>query len=255
MNHKSNNGYSELIKKLDRIVAEKNLLKHPFYQMWSQGKLSLEALRNYAKQYYHVVNVFPTFISGVHANCPDLKSRQQLLSNLMDEELGEKNHPELWLRFCDGLGLRREEVLDEKAIPETKQLIKIFTKLTRGKSYQEGTAALYAYESQVPEIAESKIKGLKQFYGIKYPTCLEFFTVHQEGDVFHARSSRQILDRTVTKKSQEEKVQKAVEELSQSLWDFLSAVYERYVNNKPQAGMQEGNSTAQEPDSVSPAAS
>ena len=255
MNHKSNNSYSELIKKLDRIVAEKNLLKHPFYQMWSQGKLSLEALRNYAKQYYHVVNVFPTFISGVHANCPDLKSRQQLLSNLMDEELGEKNHPELWLRFCDGLGMRREEVLDEKALPETKQLIKIFSRLTQNKSFQEGTAALYAYESQVPEIAESKIKGLKQFYGIKYPTCLEFFTVHQEGDVFHARSSRQILDRTVTKKSQEEKVQKAVEELSQSLWDFLSAIYERYVNNKPQANMQPESQTQSDPNSASPAAS
>lgn len=255
MNRKSNHSYSELIKKLDQIIAEKNLLKHPFYQMWSQGKLSLEVLRNYAKQYYHLVNVFPTFISGVHTNCPDLKSRQQLLSNLMDEELGEKNHPELWLRFCDGLGLRREEVLDEKALPEIKQLIKIFTKLTSSKSYQEGTAALYAYESQVPEIAESKIRGLKQFYGVKYPSCLEFFTVHQEGDVLHARSSRQILDRTVTKKSQEEKVQKAVAELSQSLWDFLSAIYERYVNNKPQTNMQPESQTQSDPSSASPAAS
>ncbi|EQB63797.1 MAG: hypothetical protein RBG1_1C00001G1376 [candidate division Zixibacteria bacterium RBG-1] len=255
MNHKNNSIHSELIKKLDQIIAEKNLLKHPFYQMWSQGKLSLEALRNYAKQYYHLVSVFPTFISGVHSNCPDLQSRQKLLSNLMDEELGEKNHPELWLRFCDGLGLRREEVLDEKALPEIKQLIKTFTNLTGRKSYQEGTAALYAYESQVPEIAESKIKGLKQFYGIKYPSCLEFFTVHQEGDVLHARSSRQILDRTVTKKSQEEKVQKAVAELSQSLWDFLSAIYERYVNNKPQANMQPESQTQSDPNSASPAAS
>lgn len=255
MNHKSNNSYSGLIKKLDQIIAEKNLLKHPFYQMWSEGKLSLEALRNYAKQYYHLVNVFSTFISGVHSNCPDLKSRQQLLYNLMDEDLGEKNHPELWLRFCDGLGLRREEVLDEKALPETKLLIKTFTNLTRKKSFQEGTAALYAYESQVPEIAESKIKGLKQFYGIKYPTCLEFFSVHQEGDVFHARSSRQILDRTVTKKSQQEKVEKAVTELTQSLWDFLSAIYERYVNNKPQANMQPASQTEADPNSASPAAS
>jgi len=235
MHNKSHTSYSELIKKLNQIISEKNLLKHPFYQMWSQGKLSLEALRNYAKQYYHLVNVFPTFISGVHSNCPDLRSRQQLLSNLMDEDLGEKNHPELWLRFCDGLGLRREEVLDEKALPETKQLIKTFTNLTRKKSFQEGTAALYAYESQVPELAETKIKGLKQYYGIKYPTCLEFFSVHKDGDVLHARASRQILDRTVTKKSQEEKVQKAVTELTQSLWDFLSAIYERYVTNKPEA--------------------
>src|SRR4030067_743844 len=113
MSHKNNSSYSELIKKLNQIIAEKNLLKHPFYQLWSKGELSLEALRNYAKQYYHFVNVFPTFISGIHSNCPDLKSRQQLLSNLMDEELGEKNHPELGLRFCAGLGVRTEEVLDE----------------------------------------------------------------------------------------------------------------------------------------------
>src|SRR4030065_367553 len=172
MNHKNNSIHSELIKKLDQIIAEKNLLKHPFYQMWSQGKLSLEALRNYAKQYYHLVSVFPTFISGVHSNCPDLQSRQKLLSNLMDEELGERNHPELWLRFCDGLGLRRGEGLSKKARPEIKQLIKTFTNLTGREHYQEGTAALYAYEAQVPEIRESKIKGVQQFYGIKYPSCV-----------------------------------------------------------------------------------
>lgn len=254
MHHKNNSAYSELIKKLDQIIAEKNLLKHPFYQLWSKGELSLEALRNYAKQYYHLVNAFPTLISGVHCNCPELKSRQQLLSNLMDEELGEKNHPELWLRFCDGLGMRREEVLDEKAVPETKQLIKTFSKLTKKKSFQEGTAALYAYESQVPDLAESKIKGLKQHYGIKYPSCLEFFSVHKDGDILHARASRQILDRTVTKKSQEEKVLKAVAEITSALWDFLSGIQERFVEKKSEVSMQTAEQ-AKEGDALATAAS
>ncbi|MGR3292728.1 MAG: CADD family putative folate metabolism protein, partial [Candidatus Scalindua sp.] len=30
---------------------ERDLLKHPFYQAWSEGALSIESLRGYAIQY------------------------------------------------------------------------------------------------------------------------------------------------------------------------------------------------------------
>ena len=103
----SNSGDSKsLSRQIDAIIEKKKMLSHPFYKSWTEGKLSQEALREYAKQYYQFVYHFPTFISAIHCNAPTLSDRQQLLSNLMDEELGEKNHPQLWLQFCglaDGL--------------------------------------------------------------------------------------------------------------------------------------------------------
>ncbi len=41
---------TELLGKLDAAIAEKSLLKHPFYQDWQAGKLSREALQLYAAQ-------------------------------------------------------------------------------------------------------------------------------------------------------------------------------------------------------------
>ena len=100
----------QLIPSLDEQIANKRLLDHPFYQRWSAGTLSAEELREYARQYYHYALAFPTFISAMHAQCDDLPTRQLLLENLVDEERGSENHPELWLRFCEALGLDRGEV-------------------------------------------------------------------------------------------------------------------------------------------------
>src|SRR5436190_22462807 len=92
------------LTRLDEAIQEYSLLKHPFYQMWSEGTLTRETLQEYAKQYYQFENRFSRFVSQVHANTTDLDVRQQLLLNIEEEELGEENHPELWLRFSDALG-------------------------------------------------------------------------------------------------------------------------------------------------------
>ena len=47
---------TELLAKIDAAIAEKSLLKHPFYQDWQAGKLSRKALQLYAAQYYKHVS-------------------------------------------------------------------------------------------------------------------------------------------------------------------------------------------------------
>ena len=101
---------TDLIERIDDIVQRRSLLTHPFYQAWNRGDLPLESLREYAGQYYHFEAAYPTFLSGLHHRCDDPDVRQMVLDNLWDEEHGEDNHVELWLRFCDALGLDREQV-------------------------------------------------------------------------------------------------------------------------------------------------
>src|SRR5215469_9668143 len=103
---------SELIAALSAMIEERSLLKHPFYQTWSAGGLTLERLRNYAAQYYRHVEAFPRYLSALHSRSEDLETRQALLENLIDEERGPENHPELWLRFAEGLGASRQSVLN-----------------------------------------------------------------------------------------------------------------------------------------------
>src|ERR1700732_4772713 len=93
------------LDKIDNDIADKNLLKHPFYLAWTRGELSKEALTDYAKQYYHHVAAFPTYLSAVHAKCDDQTTRRQILPNLIDEEAGSPNHPELRKQFANALGV------------------------------------------------------------------------------------------------------------------------------------------------------
>src|SRR2546427_8232083 len=101
---------ADVLATLDKRIQERHLLTHPFYQAWSAGTLSLPALQEYSKQYYRHVEAFPTYVSAVHANCPLLPIRQRLLENLIEEERGADNHPELCLRFAEALGVQRDEV-------------------------------------------------------------------------------------------------------------------------------------------------
>src|SRR5947209_12545807 len=111
---------SEHLDQIDNDIAAKHLLKHPFYLAWARGELSKEGLTDYAKQYYHHVAAFPTYLSAVHAKCEDQATRKQILSNLIDEEASSPSHPELWKQFAESL---RVTDVNAKKQPETTNLI------------------------------------------------------------------------------------------------------------------------------------
>ena len=202
-------------------ISSNHLLKHPFYQTWSEGKLSKRTLGLYAKQYFHHVDAFPRYISATHSNCSDLKSRQVLLENLTDEEKGDRNHPELWLRFAEGLGVKREDVQSAELNPETKEMIDTFMTTAKG-SYAEGLGALFAYESQVPEVAQSKIDGLEEHYDVKSERALDFFQVHLKADVYHTEAAAKLLEEL--NPEDKEKAKQAAVRASLALWKFLDGV-------------------------------
>jgi len=218
---------TELLSALDKRIQKRHLLTHPFYQAWSAGTLPLSALQEYSKQYYRQVEAFPTYVSAVHANCPELPVRQYLLENLIEEERGVDNHPELWLRFAEALGISRDAVLSAEPLPETSTLTRTFRTLTRDRSYLAGIAALLAYEAQVPEVAAAKISGLKEFYGVDQARGLAFFQVHLQADRFHTETERQILSEHLTAANASE-VETACQQALDALWGMLDGVHSRY---------------------------
>lgn len=185
----------EFLDALDALVAEKHLLKHPFYCLWNEGKLTRDHIREYAISYYPHVAAFPTYVSGVHAGCDDPQVRGELLENLIEEEHGPINHPALWRRFAASVGATDADLSARPRTPEVAEAIAQFRAITRGGSVAEGLAALYAYESQIPEISRTKREGLAAFYGIDDPEAVRFFTVHEEADVWHRQVEREALGR------------------------------------------------------------
>ena len=213
---------------IDNDIAAKHLLKHPFYLAWTRGELSREALADYAQQYYQHVAAFPTYLSAIHANCDDQSTRKELLNNLIDEEAGSPNHPELWLNFAEGLGVSARDAQNAEKWPETRNLIDTFRSVCRDGSTAEGLAALYAYESQIPAICESKIDGLKKYYGFADPKHYEYFSVHIEADREHSAAEQRLLGGCIDNQNFEP-VRASVNRVLDALWEMLSGVCRRHA--------------------------
>ena len=208
-------------KKLNQKLDKYHLLNHPFYKSWNEGKLTREIIKDYAEQYYQHVKAFPRYISATHSLCEDIEKRKILLENLNDEENRDADHPKLWKNFALAMGADAEKIEEVKADQFTKDLIENFFKNGRS-TYAEGLASLYTYERQIPEIAETKIQGLKKYYGVNSKEGLEFFVAHKEADVYHRAECEKLLDGL----SQEEQGKAEVAALltAKYLWNFLSGI-------------------------------
>ena len=211
----------QLNKKLDKY----HLLNHPFYKSWKDGKLTREIIKDYAEQYYQHVKAFPRYISATHSICEDIEKRKILLENLQDEENPNGDHPKLWKNFALSVGADKNKIEKAKQESFTKRMIDNFFKQGR-KSYAEGVASLYTDERQIPEIADTKIRGLKKYYGVSSKKGLEFFEAHKAADVLHRKACEKLLD-GLSKKEQK-KAEKAALSTAKYLWNFLSGMVDKH---------------------------
>ncbi len=216
------------LDRLDEQIAGRHLLTHPFYLAWTRGDLRRETLADYACQYYQHVAAFPTYLSAVHARCDDQPIRRQILANLIDEEAGEPNHPQLWKDFAAALGVLPSDLEKTKAWPETADLIATFRSVCSEGDIAEGLAALYAYESQIPAVSESKIDGLVRHYQFDDPESYRYFSVHIEADREHAATERALLANQVRAENSAA-VTKAADRILAALWELLSGVCRRHA--------------------------
>lgn len=208
-----------LIKRIDQEIQEKSLLKHPFYQMWSEGKLSIESLQGYTKEYFTLVKAVPLMVQYLSAR----RSDENITMNLKEES----DHIEPWIRFAGALGVKREELESHNASLKTQDSIEKMLNLT--ETFENGIAAMYAYEAEIPKISRSKIDGLAKFYGITDDNATEYFRIHESVDIKHAAVWRNNLAKLPINKH-EDAFDSAVSSLvAQNT--ILDAVYENYVKS------------------------
>lgn len=216
------------IDAIDTRIAERHLLLHPFYAAWTAGTLPREALARYAGQYYAFESNLPRFLNALAARAENPEARAALLANARDEEQGAGNHPELWLRFAEALGLERSSVIGAPLEASTQALVDTYREAAESGPVVAGVAALYAYESQLPAVAEAKIAGLKEHYGFGegegHRRGLAFFEVHRTIDVHHAAEERRIVAEA-GEDGEGPAAALAVDRALEAWWNFLSGIY------------------------------
>ena len=207
-----------IVERIDSEIEKRSLLKHQFYQLWSDGKLTIDHLKGYSKEYFQLVKAVP----GMVENVAGFSSNDAIASSAKEES----GHVAPWVRFASALGVTEEELAQYEGHPKTVAAIEAMKKLTLS-SFEEAAAAMYAFEAELPKISRSKIDGLKTFYQMDSGDATNYFEIHEEADVRHAQVWREILQ-AIPESRREVAFSAAVESLNaQNL--LLDSVQEKYV--------------------------
>jgi pyrroloquinoline-quinone synthase len=180
-----------IVKKIDEMIEERSLLKHPFYQMWSDGKLTQESLAGYSKEYFQLVKAVPSFMTPIIEKAPD-----SVISELIANQQEESDHVKLWIDFAVELGVSENELTSYTGLTKTRKAVSDLNELMN--TFEGGACAMYAFEKEIPKISQTKLDGLAEFYGMTSDEATEYFKLHTEADIRHTASWRNILEKSST---------------------------------------------------------
>jgi len=184
---------NSLIKKIDELIEKQSLLKHPFYVMWSEGKLTIDSLSGYSKEYFQLVKAVPSFVGAIIQ-----QSSNSVKSELESNQKEEAEHIKPWMKFSGALGVSEEELEKYNGLEKTRKAVSELSTLMN--SFEGGAAAMYALEQEIPKISLSKIDGMRKFYDMTSDDAIEYFRLHAEADIRHAATWRRILEKIPSEK-------------------------------------------------------
>ena len=173
-----------LFAEVDAVRRRWDVLEHPFYLRWSDGQLTSEELALYAGQYRHAVVALAEG-SAAAARRAEGEAGRTLEAHAAEET----EHVEIWDRFASAVGAS----VTAAPTAETERCVRAWS----GSQQRELLASLvilYAIESCQPRISEVKRAGLVEHYGFDADDpAAEYFRLHAERDIEHAREAREAL--------------------------------------------------------------
>jgi len=221
---------TRFFEQLEASIARYDLLCHPFYRAWAAGELTRDDLREYARQYYHQVEAFPSYLAELALRLDEGELRRAVLANMCDEKdatggSGKDSvpHSELWLDFAEGMGAARN-MRGQKPLPEINGLMTHFHRVASEGTPEEALAAFYVYESQVPRVAKEKERGLREIYRADDKTR-GYFALHATADVHHSNVWRKQLESRIAANPQAaETALDTAERTARMLWQALDGI-------------------------------
>ncbi len=215
---------TDLIDQLNKEIEKYSLLKHEFYQMWQEGKLTLDHLSGYSKEYFQIVKAIPNLIENILNNNQNPEYKKIIQNNLNDET----SHIDPWIKFASSLNVDINELINYDGEDLTKKAVNELLEISKS-SFEEGVASMYAFEKELPKISETKLEGLKKFYNINNENTIEYFNIHKEIDIYHSKTWENILRET--SKDKKDKILKAVTASLKAQNKLLDSVKDKYLHN------------------------
>ncbi len=131
-------------------VADSWWKKSPRMMEFVNHHLNREGAKIFAVEHTYFAANFPRWFSNVIANCPHLEVRRYIIGNIYVEEVHDPTiddtHYGSMVKFGQGLGLSRDEVLNYVPSVPMKLAVHYWDNISRTKPWLEGFSAVGALE-------------------------------------------------------------------------------------------------------------
>lgn len=187
---------------LDECIAFKrdHAPQSQFLRALVMGKLTETQLKLWAKDFYYYVEPAIPTIAAWLSMAPTLPDREayKLIARNLAGEMGyirEAEHHDLYVQFCAGLDISRDDLLDHTPLASTIGAASTMGYYCRN-SFEEGLGAFgLGVEMEVPgrpNGAQFLHDGLKRHYHID-EHAMEFWAVHIQAEEEHGENAERAL--------------------------------------------------------------
>jgi pyrroloquinoline-quinone synthase len=180
---------NDFFSRLEDIRSRSNVLEHSFYQRWSAGELTVDELAYYAGEYDQAVRGLAEAVVSTSDATDDPGIRSALHQHAVEED----SHIALWESFANAVGTPSSQ-LDHADRAESSECRNVWAN-AGSEGLLPGLVTLYAIESGQSEISQTKLDGLRNFYGFADGPATEYFELHAELDKEHSAHSRKLIEK------------------------------------------------------------
>jgi pyrroloquinoline quinone (PQQ) biosynthesis protein C len=172
-------------------------INHPFVKGILEGTVSMDYLREWARQDYKFRNNVPRVAMMRYLACSNPDFGRKLYGVVQEEteglDTGSAGHIDLFVRFAEALGLTRRELDEAPMSPATAAHLYFSELVIYQYPWFVVMAAQIAAEGTFGEATAALASGLMKNYGMSRE-AVGFFTVHTEADEDHGSLAEEIAE-------------------------------------------------------------
>lgn len=225
----------EMISDLQQTIRKRYGRPHPVRQLLLTGRLTKEQLHGWIKNQFHEFRNIHRFFGVRYQKCPIPELRRALLENMVEEEgedlFGGKypSHAELWVRFAEGAGIPRQEIVGYVPLPGIRAALEMYVELVRQSHWAVAIGTGLVFEGEGPKRMREEREALEKYYVWIPSGALDFFRAHEYHDEGHGNMCIDVIKKYCMEEHLQKEMREAVKTRTEIMWLQNESIYQAYV--------------------------